>query len=127
YTSLCTSQHYALLKMMSDIIRNEIKDEVLLSQFFGIILDETKDLAMKEQITVVLRYLFNGIIHEEFVGFIYAESVNAESLCKYITEHLCNLRIDIKACIGESYDGDSVMSGHLSGVQARVKKNMLKW
>lgn len=79
-------------------------------------------MAKKEQISVVLRYLYNGVIHEEFVGFKYAESVNAESLCKYITEHLFDLGIDIKACIGQSYDGASVMSGHLSGVQARIKE-----
>ena len=42
----------------------------------------------KEQISVVFRYFFDGVIHEEFVGFMYAESVDAGALHKYITERL---------------------------------------
>ena len=112
----------AVLKIMADLVLSEIREEVLQSQYFAIISDETKDLSKKEQLSLVVRYLFGGIIHEEFIGLTYAESVNAESLCTYISNQLQNVGLDIKSCVGQSYDGASVMSGHLSGVQMRVKE-----
>lgn len=113
----------ALLKIMSDTVLEQIKKEVTECKYFGLICDETKDLSKKEQIAVVVRYFFDGVIHEEFIGFSYAESVNAESLHKYITDRLKTVGIPIKFCIGQSYDGASVMSGQSSGVQARIKED----
>ena len=34
--------------------------------------------------------------------------------------------MDIKACVGQSYDGANVMSGHVSGVQTRIQK-LAEW
>jgi len=116
----------ALLKIMSDMILDQIKKEITAANFFGLICDETKDLSKKEQIAVVLRYFVDGAIHEEFIGFTYAESVDATSLHKYITERLKKLGVSIKLCVGQAYDGASVMSGHSSGVQAKIKDDA-KW
>lgn len=114
----------ALLKIMSDMILDEIKKEIQEANFFGLICDETKDLSKKEQISVVLRYFFDGAIHEEFIGFTYAESVDATSLHKYITERLLKIGIPIRSCVGQSYDGASVMSGQSAGVQAKIKDDV---
>ena len=114
----------AVIKIMAESILSDIRDEVEKSRYFGIICDETKDLSKKEQISLVVRYIYDGFIHEEFVGFTYAESVDAKSLCTYITSQLETVGIDIKDCIGQSYDGASVMSGRLSGVQKRVKEHV---
>lgn len=106
---------------MSDMILDQIKKEITAANFFGLICDETKDLSKKEQISVVLRYLFDGAVHEEFIGFTYAESVDATSLHKYITERLKKVGVSINLCVGQSYDGASVMSGHCAGVQAKIR------
>ena len=81
-----TTQFNALLNVMADMILHQITDEVSMSQYFGLICDETKDLSKAEQLSVVLRYVHDGLIHEEFIGMTCAESVNAESLATYITE-----------------------------------------
>lgn len=112
----------ALLDIMASLVMKDIRDEVNQSLFFGIICDESKDLSKKEQISVVLRYIFDNAIHEEFIGFTCAESLNAESLSQYIRDRLVTVGVDIKSCVGQSYDGASVMSGRLSGVQARIRE-----
>ena len=65
--------------------------------------------------------MLNNEIHEEFIGFSYAESFTAEANATYILNQILELGLDIKQCIGQSYDGASVMSGQVSGVQARIK------
>ena len=111
----------ALLKVMVDIVLGEIRDEVQKASFFSVICNETKDLSKKKQLSVVLRYFLGGEIHEEFVGFNFAESINAEAIAQYITELLSKIGVDIKLCMAQSYDGASVMSGHVSGVQKSIK------
>ena len=111
----------AIVSIMAELILKEMQSEVLEGQYYALISDETKDLSHQEQISVVVRYLYNNNIYEEFVGFTAAESVNAESLTEYILQKRTRIGLCITNCIGQSYDGASVMSGHLSGVQTRIK------
>ena len=78
-------------------LSEEIK-EVLLAQHFSIICDETKDLSKNEQLSLVLRYLYDGCVYEEFVGFTQANSLDAESLTNYITTNLDKLGLRILDC-----------------------------
>ena len=75
-------------------------------------------------ISLVVRYFYDGFVHEEFLGFTYAERVDAKSLTDYITSQLEAVGIYIKNCIGQSYDGASVMSGRLPGKQMRMKEKV---
>lgn len=47
--------------------------------------------------------------------------MNAESLSSYIIANLKDNRLDIVGIVLQGYDGASVMSGHCSGVQQRIK------
>ncbi|XP_063920420.1 zinc finger MYM-type protein 1-like [Zophobas morio] len=86
--------------------------------------DETKDIAKKEQVSIVIRYLHQNAIHEKFFGFISTEKLNAESLNGLIQEKIKTCGLDLQNCIAQAYDGASVMSGHLNGVQARFKRDV---
>ena len=114
----------AILDIFCDIILDEIKEEIGESQYFSILVDETKDLSKQEQMSFVIRYLFDGEIHEEFVGFRCAEGLDAESLAESIIDELNKIGIQIDNLIGQGYDGASVMSGHLSGVQERIRRKI---
>lgn len=46
----------------------------------------------------------------------------AESLTATITSTLQQHRVDLNNIVSQGYDGASVMSGHLSGVQERIKQ-----
>ena len=60
-------------------------------------------------------------ICERFLTYIKAESLNAESLTKYILDTLDEYNINVSGLVSQGYDGASVMSGKVSGVQARIQ------
>ncbi|XP_076925797.1 uncharacterized protein LOC143588757 [Bidens hawaiensis] len=58
------------------IIVNEIKDK-----FFSILIDESRDCSIKEQMAVVLRYVDDvGEVIEQFVGVVHVTDTCASSL-----------------------------------------------
>jgi hypothetical protein len=118
----------ALLSIMAEIILQEIASEIGSVQYFSVLADESKDLSKKEQVSVIVRYLFNGSIHEEFIGLTEAHGLNAGGLTDTIVNmikklsSLSNNSIVFQNCVGQGYDGASVVAGHLSGVNALIRE-----
>lgn len=76
-----------------------------------------------EQMSFVLRYYYNGEIHESFLEFDVAKKLDAESLTEKIIHLLSRYGLEYKSnLVGQSYDGAAVMSGKHSGVQPRIKE-----
>ena len=88
---------------------------------YSILADESKDCSKTEQSAIVIRYVSvkDGTVHERFLTFVEASSLDAKSLTEYI---LTTLNLDMEALVSQGYDGASVMSGRCSGVQQRVKE-----
>ena len=62
-------------------------EEVRAAYYFTIIIDETKDIIKKEQMTFVLRYALKGVVQERFISY-YCEELNAAAMTEYIsTKH----------------------------------------
>lgn len=113
-----------ILQGLAEMVQREIIDEVKQSEVFSVLADETKDLQKKEQISLVVRYYYDGAIHESFLHFQSAESLDAEGLSKMIVGCLEKYGLDYRSnLVGQGYDGASVMSGKNSGVAARIKTN----
>lgn len=110
-----------LIKAVGELLNSHISKTIKQSEFVAIMLDETSDIQMKSQLSVVFRYYFNKKIHETFVGFIDVSSGRtAEDLFQLVTALL--EKYDIKdKLVAQTYDGASVMSGHLNGLQMKVK------
>ena len=105
---------------MAQWVSSKITAEVKEADYFTIIADEAKDISKHEQLSICLRYVYKGIIHERFFGFVRAEEINASALAEYILKVLSELNLSISDCISECYDGASVMSGCYSGVSTRI-------
>jgi hypothetical protein len=109
----------ALISIMAEMVLQEIAAEVASAQYFSILADESKDLSKKEQVSVVIRYLYNGSVYEEFIGLAEAHRLNAEGLTHTIVSLVNKLSvlsgncILLRNCIGQGYDGASVVAGHL--------------
>jgi hypothetical protein len=116
----------ALLNIMSSMITSEIKDEISSAVYFSILVDESKDIRKQEQMSFVLRYLYNGILHEEFVGFVKADGLDSLSLSNKIVTTMQGIGITLSNCVGQGYDGASVMSGIHNGVQAIIRSTVAK-
>ncbi|CAI6345368.1 unnamed protein product [Macrosiphum euphorbiae] len=87
--------------------------------------DETKDLSKKEQMSFLIRFVDKeSNICERSIGCYHMANSNAESLASEIIKILSINKLDIMNCIGQCYDGASVMSGQYSGVQERIRSKV---
>lgn len=62
-----------------------------------------------------------AIIHENFLTYIQATSLTAESLAAYLVDTLRECQLDPESIVSQGYDGASVKSGRCSGVQQRFR------
>jgi hypothetical protein len=108
---------------LADMVREQIVEEVKQSEFFSVLVDETKDISKKEQVSFVLRFFANKQVHECFMDFKPAQGLDAQSLSSLILSTLQTYGLDVKSClVGQGYDGASVMSGSHKGVQQIVRQ-----
>lgn len=111
-----------ILACLAGTVKEEIMQEVKENVQFSVIVDETKDVQKKEQMSLVLRYYYNGLIYESFLEFQEAEKLDAAGLTEKIIGCLEKYGLEYKKnLVGQGYDGAAVMSGAHSGVQARIK------
>uniref|UniRef100_A0A3B4VHH5 DUF4371 domain-containing protein n=1 Tax=Seriola dumerili TaxID=41447 RepID=A0A3B4VHH5_SERDU len=110
-----------ILEVLTEMVRNDIVEEVKQSQAFSILADETKDLKKEEQISLVLRYYYEGTVHESFMHFEHADKLDAAGLTEKIVNSLQKYGLEYREqLVGQGYDGASVMSGR-HGVSARIQ------
>ena len=113
-----------IFNIMADMVRKQISDEIKEAGHFAIMVDESKDISKKEQISVVVRYLHNETVLEEFLHFTPADGLDADSLLTSIKMTLSQCNIDVNSCIGQCYDGAAVMAGCNNGVQEKFRKEV---
>ena len=111
----------ALLEIMAQIILEEIQNEVQQAGYYSILADESKDVSKKEQVSLAVRYVYEGCIHEEFIGMHEAQSLDANGLANTIIQHVTKLTENLTKCVGQGYDGAAVVAGHLNGVNAIIR------
>ncbi len=86
-----------ILECLSDMVRESIISEVKENKYFSIIVDETRDLKKKEQLSLVLRYYYNGAVHESFLEFKQATELDAEGLTQKIIQCLETYGLQVKS------------------------------
>ena len=111
-----------IIAIMASQVRSSICSSVHKAGFYSIMADETKDLSKKEQLSIIVRYVESVTVKERFLTFFSANNLNAESLSQYILDTLKQYGLDPQMIVSQGYDGASVMSGHCSGVQQRIKQ-----
>ena len=113
-----------LMEMMGNAVLHSILQDIKgNSGLFALIADENHDISNKEQLTCIQRWVALPDLtttHEDFLGMYLIEKPDAETITAALKDILlrCNLRIN--KCRWQAYDGASTISGHLSGVAARI-------
>nr|XP_028946420.1 uncharacterized protein LOC103449626 [Malus domestica] len=78
--------------------------------FFSFLVDESRDISVKEQMAVVLRNVnTNGQVVERFVGIKHVPNTTAFSLKEAIDQFFSINRLSISRLRGQCYDGASNM------------------
>lgn len=112
-----------IIVAMANMVRDQIVEDVKSSGVFSVIVDETKDCAKTEQLSIVLRYFAHSKLHESFLDFRAADGLDAQSLSTEILAALRTYGLDVVSnLVGQGYDGASVMSGVNRGVQQKIRE-----
>ena len=110
-----------LLECVLEVYRNKIICEVSKAQFIAVIADETTDVAVQNQLSLVIRYVHECRVVERFWGFFQPERVNAVGIADVILTELATiLKGDKGKVVAQTYDGASVMRGRIGGVHVKV-------
>ena len=84
----CKLTHHAIQKDIVNAIACETSKAIIQNLdngFFSILVDESRDISVKEQIALILCYVNKkGIIIEQFLGIVHVASTTALSLKRAI-------------------------------------------
>lgn len=116
-----------LLACTESEIREQIVRQCNKTPFISVMADETTNCGGTKQFALCVRYIHEEIIGkfevcEDFSGFIALKTTNAENITDKMLEKLSERGVDLAKLRGKGFDGASTMSGHISGVQARIEQ-----
>ncbi|XP_075657819.1 uncharacterized protein LOC142627799 [Castanea sativa] len=122
----CKLTHHDIQKDMVNAIARETSKAIienLDNGFFSILVDESRDISVKEQMALVLRYVNKqGIIIERFLGIVHVASTTVLSLKYAIECLLCEHNLSLSKLRGQGYDGASNMQGDINGLKTLILK-----
>ncbi|KAG2574030.1 hypothetical protein PVAP13_7KG294901 [Panicum virgatum] len=99
-----------LTKACAEEVMSVIMDEIR-GRKFSMLIDESRDVSIKEQMTVILRFVNDeGKVMERFLGLQHVESCTAIALKEALVRMLSS-----------RYDGASNMRGEFNGVQKLIR------
>ncbi|XP_070014176.1 uncharacterized protein [Nicotiana sylvestris] len=98
--------------------------EDLNGDYFGILVDESKDVFHKEQMALVLRYVNKeGKLIERFLSIVHVKKTTPSSLQKAIYDLLLEHSLSPSQIRGQGYDGASNMQGEINGLKTLILKD----
>ncbi|XP_055308842.1 zinc finger MYM-type protein 1-like [Sitodiplosis mosellana] len=122
--------HYLSPKIQNELIaiigakvKTHILDCVKKSRYFSLILDSTTDITHVEQMTVVLRYVFENQatqryeVRESFIEFLEMHEKTGLGIKEMAINELESLGLDPENLRGQGYDNGANMKGKNIGVQ----------
>ena len=111
-----------MIEVLALGVLREISQNIQDAVMYTIIADETADVCNKEQVVVCIRWVDGEMqAHEEFIGITPVERTTAEDIVNVLSETLEKMHLRLADCRGQCYDGESTMSGSVSGVSTRIK------
>ncbi|XP_041995755.1 zinc finger MYM-type protein 1-like [Salvia splendens] len=88
---------------------------------FTILVDEARDVSLKEQMGVVLRYVISeGYVIERFLGIVHVTDTCSRSLKNAINALLSKHNLSLSRVRGQGYDGASNMRGEFNGLKSLI-------
>ncbi|XP_015971844.1 uncharacterized protein LOC107495247 [Arachis duranensis] len=103
---------------MTKAIVNDHGDEL-----FAVLVDEARDISIKEQMSVCLRYVNKERqVREHFLGLVHVSNTNALSLKLALESLLETYNLSLSRVRGQGYDGASNMQGEFNGLKILILK-----
>ena len=122
----CKLTHHAIQKDIVNAIARETSKAIIKdldNGFFSILVDESHDISVKEQMALILCYVNKkGIIIKRFLGIVHVASATALSLKHAIECLLCEHNLSLSNLCGQGYDGASNMQGDINVLKTLILK-----
>ncbi|XP_050113874.1 uncharacterized protein LOC126592184 [Malus sylvestris] len=91
------------------------------ARFFSLLVDEARDVSIKEQMAVVLRYVDkNGKVIERFVGVQHVPDTTSNTLKESIDAFFHFNELSFSNLRGQGYDSASNMKGEFNGLETKI-------
>ncbi|XP_042041262.1 zinc finger MYM-type protein 1-like [Salvia splendens] len=88
---------------------------------FSILVDEARDVSLKEQMGVVLRYVNSeGYVIERFLGIVHVTDTCSRYLKNAIDALLAKHNLSLSRVRSQGYDGASNMRGEFNGLKSLI-------
>ncbi|KAI5391632.1 hypothetical protein KIW84_076446 [Lathyrus oleraceus] len=96
-----------IVKVAATVITQVILDD-LGDDLFAILIDESRDISVKEQMVVVIRYVNNeGKVIERFLGVVHVSNTSALTLKSGLESLFAKYGLSLSRIRGQDYDGAS--------------------
>ena len=125
FTGVSADIQNDLIECIDMIIQDQIDKEIQECTFLTIQVDETTDVSTKEQLSAIIRLDRNGEIVERFLKFVnVSQDRSAPAITAIVKEILNRYGESLKEkLVMQTYDGATVMSGHIGGVQTLLRQD----
>uniref|UniRef100_H3ADI1 DUF4371 domain-containing protein n=1 Tax=Latimeria chalumnae TaxID=7897 RepID=H3ADI1_LATCH len=109
--------------MAHDVLRTLMK-EIHEAGFFSIIMDETADISVREQVSVCFHIVNKDLDTEDiFFGFYSTSDTTSQALYTLLKDVLFRFDFPLEKCRGQCYDGAASVAGCWQGLQALVQED----
>jgi hypothetical protein len=114
-----------IIELLQQQILTEVLNECRRAKYFSVMIDETRDIACYEQVSLVILIRFvdeKFNVFEKFIGFERTATMTGEALADLLIKWLKKLNLNLENLVGQCYDGASNMRGEYQGVAARLRQ-----
>ncbi len=114
-----------VIEAIRTLMQKTISAEVNEAGMYSIQIDTTQDISVKDQCSIVVRYVKNTTVYERLLDIVQCTSSTGQSILELFKNVILANGIDIKKCVGNSTDGAANMQGHYNGFTAWLKNETL--
>lgn len=117
-----------IVETMADMVLKQIVADIKASDAgcFTIKCDGTRDKNNVENMSLAVRYVKDAVAKERLLEMTQLHKFDAEYIAKTIVQRLDDIGLDKSTVLSQCYDGASVMSGRVGGVQVKLQEHIGK-
>ena len=120
YTSRRITMEF--LQLLGEKVEQDQLEELLASPVFSILIDETTDIAVNNEMVIYVRFIdSNAQVHTAFMKIVELPNGRAETIEQALLAYLEEKSIPLSRLVGFGSDRASVMTGKHSGIATRIK------
>ena len=119
YTHTSSIQEFQ--KAICGVIEKDLLVKISDSQYYSILIDESTDMAVNQNMLIYIRIVTNGVPETHFLCVKRIHEAKAETLCTTVIAALEEKDINLNKLVGIATDGAATMIGRKSGVVVRLR------